>query len=529
MTGAIGQNEVTIQAAQEGLALLRLMAEAADKDKQTDWVYRRVEQLEFLDTRAVRWRISVDFVVPETAPVTYIGGRRFRLVPLTSWEKDNLVGFDLRDECGNTIWLPNSQDTGLLLASALVYWARDIVGEPSPQLKQTLTAIVSEWPSAEQREEERKPGTEMKPFHAVRELMIAKHGEAAANDYLDAPPPRLEDDRSFWSQVNELWRNFLIVVALPDTPGTRRVLKMTFESKVEFRRPDSWRPRTLQSLGWQGWRLELYLGGRGGNHHLEVAAPPGVDIVRIRARPVIKVPDPTYVVAYGGAPHVHIRIKADQRSRYLTTIRVRVSRPGWLTMCWLAGLIIPAVLLTGALKLSVLFSGATEEGTAATLLLALLAVFVTMLVGPGAHPLASRLLLASRGLIVFDSGLVLLGVGSLLLQGHDAPKVPGWTTVLWWVLCVLSGLCAVLLTLSRLLPEGPNQVEKADRPKKKRRRKKKKKKKPAAESDKPDPFALAIPAADGYHYGDNPEHEWNDDRQTDLVRALRRAEVKVLF
>ena len=121
---------------------------------------------------------------------------------------------------------------------------------------------------------------------------------------------------------------------------------------------------------------------------------------------------------------------------------------------------------------------------------------------------------------MFDSGLVLLGVGILLLQSHNAPKIPGWTTVLWQILCVLSVLCAVMLTFSRFRPKGPNKVEKADRLKKK---------KLAEEPDKPDPVALMIPAADGYHYGDNPDHEWNKDSRAELVRALRQAEVKARF
>ena len=95
------------ETAQTGLALLRLSAEAADPAAQ-DWVHRRVEQLEFLDTRAVRWQVSVDFTVPEGSPVIPVGGQDFRLVPLTSWEKGALVAFDLRDEGGNVMWLPNS-------------------------------------------------------------------------------------------------------------------------------------------------------------------------------------------------------------------------------------------------------------------------------------------------------------------------------------------------------------------------------------------------------------------------------------
>jgi hypothetical protein len=355
----------------------------------------------------------------------------------------------------------------------------------------------------------------------VTELMIAGNGPGAAGDYLGEPPDELRKNQSFWSQVNELWRNFLIVVAVPDEPGTPRVLKMTFESKIEFRRPDRWRRRAFESLGWRAWRLQLFIGGRGGSHHLEVAAPPGVDIIRVRARPVNEQTDPSYVTAYGGSPHVHLRIKADQRRRYLTTIRVRVSRPGWLTMSWLAGLVISAVLLVGGLKLRVLFS-ANEAGTAATLLLGLLAAFATMLVSPGAHPLASRLLWASRIVITVDSGVVLVGVGSLLLESghHLIPQIA------WWLLFGLSAVCAIMLTVSRFRPKGPPRAGVAEG-----------RGDPGTEREErpeypdgtpgPNPAALAIPAADGYHYGDNLKHEWDENSQAELVRALREAEAFV--
>jgi hypothetical protein len=558
MAAAIEWAEPPAEAARKGLALLRLMAEAADK-QSPDWVKRRVEQLEFLDERAVRWRVSIDFVVPETAPVTHVGGRPFRLVPLTSWEKNNLVAFDLRDDGGNTTWLPTSKDTDRMLSSALAYWARDILHELPPQLEKTLEAIVSEWPSREQKAAERDPktGKEMDPFEAVAKLMVDK-GEPA-EDYLGVPPPALKRNPSFWSQVNELWRNFLIIAPVADMPGTRHVFKLNFESKVEFRPPDSRHLRIAQSLGWRAWRLELFIGGRGGSHHLEIAAPPGVDIIRIRARPRTAVPRTAipdrrkYVMEYGGSPHVHIRIGADWRLRYLATIRVRVSRPGWLTMCWLAGLVIPAVLLVGALKLRVLFSAAPEASTAATLLLALLAVFATMLVSPGAHPLASRLLWGSRILILLDSGVFVVAAGLLLLDIRPA----FW----WWTLFALSALCAVMLTVSRLWPKGPPrerpwpmwiQVKNActsvlDRLKKtsawrwlaKKRKSswdrlkktsawrwlaEKRKKVLGPAEDKEEKASLAIPPADGYHYGDNPKHQWDEWKQAKLVRALRHAE-----
>jgi hypothetical protein len=545
MTAEIGQDEFRAEAA-KGLALLRLMAEAADAedaDKEClHWVNRRVEQLEFVDERALRWRVSVDFEVPEAAPITRVADQDFRLVPLTSWEKDNLVAFDLRDEAGKAIWLPNSAETACLLSSALIYWAEGILnraGKPekvTPKLEKTLKAIVSEAPSPWQREESREPRTNQgkdDPFTAVYDLK-RELSEDVAKHYLDAAPPELTHDQSFWSQVNELWRNFLIIVAVPDEPGTRRVFKMTFESKIDFRRPGNLLKRISQSMGWDAWQLEMYIGGRGGSHHLEVAAPPGVDIIRIRARPRTKVKDRTkYVVSYGGSPHVHLRIPA-QRLRYKATTRVRVSRPGWLTTCWLAGLAITGVLLAGVLRLSVLFSNTTEAGTAATLLLALLAVVATMLVSPGTHPLASRLLWGARILILIDSGLVLLAAGSLLLNIYSSYPSPA--KVGWWVLTVLSALCALGLTGSWLRPIGPQETLAKDKP---LRGETVAKDKPlpggtVAEDNKStrkkkiEPPSLTIPAADGYHYGDDLGNEWDEKKQTKLVRALKATQADLL-
>jgi hypothetical protein len=543
MTAEIGQDEFWAEAA-KGLVLLRLMAEAADADKESlHWVNRRVEQLEFVDERALRWRVSVDFDVPETAPITCVAGQDFRLVPLTSWEKDNLVAFDLRDEGGKAIWLPNSAETACLLSSALIYWAAGILnraGKPekvTPELEETLKAIVSDAPSPWQKEESREPRTNQgkdDPFTAVYDLK-RELSEDVAKHYLDAAPPELKDhDQSFWSQVNELWRNFVIIAAVPDEPGTRRVFKMTFESKIDFRRPGNLFKRIRQSMGWDAWQLEMYIGGRGGSHHLEVAAPPGVDIIRMRARPRTQVEDRTrYVVSYGGSPHVHLRIPA-QRLRYKATTRVRVSRPGWLTTCWLAGLAITGVLLAGALRLSVLFSNTTEAGTAATLLLALLAVVATMLVSPGTHPLASRLLWGARILILIDSGLVLLAAGSLLLNIYSSYPFP--TKVGWWVLTVLSALCALGLTGSWLRPIGPQETLAKDKPLPQKTVAKDKPlpRETAAEDNKDtrkkkiELPSLTIPAADGYHYGDDLHTEWDENQQTALVRALKATQADLL-
>jgi hypothetical protein len=496
-----------------GLQLLWLLAEAADPDAK-DWVNRRVEQLEFLDTRAVRWRVSVDFDVPEGAPANPADDATFRLVPLTSWNKADLVAFDLRDEAGKALWMPTSELMNTQLVAGLCRWARVILKNDLPRpLDRMLEKIVSARPPERLRDSD--------PFDAVTELMPVDSTEE-----LQAAIAKLKGNYVFFGQLTELWHNYIIVVAVSDPAGTRRIIKLAFESEVKFRKPKSRGLRLLQHLGWRSWRLDVYLGGRGGSHHLEVAAPPGVDIVRIRMRPAIPGQADEIAAADGGSPHVHIHVPSRQRARYRATIIVRVSRPGWLTYCWLAGIVIFVVLLRGRVDIAALFpasssAAAAEAGTASTLLLGLLAVFATMLIGPGTHPLASRLLMAARFLILVDSAAILVAAGNLLLENPGQPPPAGdWSTLAW-----VSGIVAFLLTLTRLLPKAPRRKGRPSRlswtwitnlPARIRERR------TAPSGSRPDRGGVSIPAADGYHFGD--DNPWTPADQSDLVTELKRAQ-----
>ena len=527
---AAPRNGAATQEARTGLTLLWLLAQAADRETP-DWVNRRVEQLEFLDTRAVRWRVSIDFTIPPGAPVVQDGGRVLRLVPLTSWKKGNLVSFNICDEAGRTMWLPASEYTTGLFSSALEYWASEILRraqsvdryakfQDPAALREPIKELVSAKPVDKKPKRKRKgdeePTIAGDVIKAAVDNELADDQIKAAREFattlnrLDQTPEFKSQVKSFDSQLAELSRNFIVVAAVTGLPGTRRVLKLTFESDIKFRLPKDWLSRLWQSLGWRAWRLDVLIGGRGGSHHLEVAAPPGVDIVQISARPAYKPMPADTITVPGGSPDVHIKIPESRRVRYRATIRVRVSRPGWLTNSFLIAVVIAAVLIIGRVKLSVLFSGSSGAATgqasaAAALLLALLGVFATMLIDPGEHPLASRLLFVSRLLIIIDAAAVLVGVGNLLLHSDKHPPVVWWT-----VLAVLSGIVAVFMAVSWRLPIGP-------RVKGKQRKRNAEKKK--AVPSRPDPARVDIPAADGYHYGD--DHVWDDTDQANLVRELK--------
>jgi hypothetical protein len=515
--------------ARTGLALLRIQARASEPALQPGWVNRRVQQLEFLDTRAVRWRVSIDFEVPSDAPSIWQAGQQFYLVPITSMAKSDLVAFDLRDEMAAAVWMPTSRQTAEYLASALVYWAAGDLRRRPEDLPDALVAdiwrVVSDRPAqiaadppallsaAAVRDARRRLTLAVRQLadsraalkrvpawkipsrrraalrrrRAEQELRAARRAALAAEERFARADAgirllayRLIARELFRSRIRELAQNYVVHVGASTPIGSRRIIKLSYESEIRFARPKSRLRRFWQSLGWRAWQVDVLIGGSGGSHHLEVTAPPGVDIVGITADPVLQPPGPdrppwhrrlasgarrlatargwaellvwhpaaTYAVS-GYAPHVHIHPPDAATLRYRAAIFVRVSRPGWLTQAWLVALVIAAVIGIGRFNLPTVYTAANgEPGTAATLLLALLGVFATMLLHPGEHPLASRLLLMARLLIFTQVGAVLFGVGDLVLHNTRHP-VPA---ALWTWLAVIAAVAAILFTVSWLLP-----------------------------------------------------------------------------
>jgi hypothetical protein len=245
-----------------------------------------------------------------------------------------------------------------------------------------------------------------------------------------------------------------VLASVGNEPGTRRVLKLAFESSVEFQPRANWVSKVLQRFGWRDWPLQVMLGGHGGSCHLEVAAPRGVDIFKIVAEPNFGAgPGHEAITTSGKTPHVGVRVPAVAR-RYRATIYLRVNGSGWLTASWLVALVIATSMIVGRSQFAELFAkgNSGEAGTASTLLLALLGVFASYLIRPGEHPLAAMLLRSARELIMIDVAVVLVAVGDLLLHPETDPHQPKglWDSLAW-----ISGLVAVLLTVSLLLAIWP--------------------------------------------------------------------------
>src|SRR5215469_10508953 len=289
--GATGTQTANPAEVRSGLVLLALQAQAADQ-RYSGWIKRRVEQLEFLDTRAVRWRVSVDFKVPDDAPEVKIGGRTHRLIPVTNMPKGDLRSFSLRDESDFALCLPTADETNRRVAPAMVWRARRVLKESTlpGTLEQDVIRIIATSPrehwaeyrafalaaaemDARDRADERRAAWDelykTNPWHfveswrpwrnwrradkawadanraleeALRDLRRReKNGQVYEEAGPNSPSPdmleaakTLMNDKSFCSQMEELEQNYLVYVAVDSPPGTRRIVKLTSERTIDF-------------------------------------------------------------------------------------------------------------------------------------------------------------------------------------------------------------------------------------------------------------------------------------------------------
>jgi hypothetical protein len=483
-----------------GLALLLVRAER-------DWIHRRMEQLEFVDAKALRWRASVDFFIPNAAPAVSVGREQLRLIPITDLPKGKFPTVNYGDGDISPVWLPLTGKTAEALTSALVYAAfRKLVGigwkqlpkpleeelkrivapdlddlrsEPSALLAAGELIDAEEWyyPAMRERLMAEKTLLEVRfsefgrrrklrrqwavwydtSNRAWERLCRARDGWDSFGTSVQRPARRLMEDVLFRSQVEELARNVVLVAGVTGAPGRRRILELAYEAPFTIRRPGGGLPRIMQYLGWRPWRLDMLIGGRGGSPHLEVVTPAGAEIVEIIAEPLWAEVTDKPVRVPGGTPHVSIPLPEGDDRRYRATITVRISRGGWLTASLLVAAIIAVSMVAGRISIDALFPSshvadpliaALEDGTATAVLLALTGVFATLLVGIREHPFVAKLLLPLRSLILVDFGVVLIAAGSLLLHSSTDPA----PRILWSVLAGISAAVLALVAISWRLP-----------------------------------------------------------------------------
>jgi hypothetical protein len=182
-------------------------------------------------------------------------------------------------------------------------------------------------------------------------------GKAASEDEAASEsPPKTADDQRFWlmqrhrfrSQLQEVEKNHLVIVELDDRNGQHRLLKIRYEQTLTEERGRlaflGWRPHVVRFQG---------VAGREESYHLEVAAPPGIEILRLAVFDEAPTPSQEVECVPGFKPHVHLRAEPNESAQnWVGTVYMRVSRQGWLMASYVVVLIAALLLLGGSRVLS---------------------------------------------------------------------------------------------------------------------------------------------------------------------------------
>lgn len=266
---------------------------AAAYASHEDWLFRRVETIEFAGANSVKRSISVDFEMPRELPD--LGERAAfgtKLVPISVYNKwPPLMDFNFVGPTGHPTSLylrtTNAQlDFGLLLGMAEKAlsandcpcsgnWLRGLARcnrdgdcrRLAPQLVRELGEVVKT----------RRP-TQKAIERATNQLRIElKKKLAHALDH-----ERASDSKGLITQIGatvdlagRLAGSSILWVAATGTPGTDRIVKFSYCNSFTAARNRVRRAMIRCSWAWRAIHIDLTHAGRYVRFHLDVQAPPG--------------------------------------------------------------------------------------------------------------------------------------------------------------------------------------------------------------------------------------------------------------
>jgi hypothetical protein len=497
------------------------------------WVSRRVEHVSFRDDRSVVRRVTVEFNVPEQAPIFRADdGQDYSLVPLSVMRRKTLVNFQLRDDEDRPVAVPSLRQNQAITESVLLACADATTAgyssqsaESRRQIEDFVHRVVS--------------GTQRELVGAYDSLEWGREPE---------PVQKLAAQPGFKAVLDRMADNFVLWVMIPAGGHRRRVLTFSCDEPLylHYRRPghqkgnqkadpeadkyvrgkklNPWHPVVLGSaLGLTPTRIRFPVPGaeNAASFRFEIDAPSGVQIVdaSLLAGPPGE-PNPAFDRVQGCFPTVGLHvIEVPNGSLSRAQVDLQVANRGWLLTSMFSswavfGLLLAFAIHRAALKLT---------GDLPVLILIALAAAVAGFVAQSdAHPLAAHLLTWVRALALIAAGLPLVVMTFIVFEAA-APTHVG--PALWSAVGVSGAIALLLLAVCCLswkrrgygrhegvrspweqdhkIHDFPSLPEKFD----------------LAEKDyKYDKPAMRVDTAEGWHR----DFKWDKDSQRELVAGLRR-------
>lgn len=226
----------------------------------SNWVHRRTETFQFVDANTVRRRMSVDFTLP---PSEQLAEGDIVYVPLMILEKEDLRHLDVVDEAGNSLQVLTTQQNGTIAERGLHF------------------LLLSSWPKDQDL-----------PIDVIAKITTGDRCEAKkdaaatlANDGAITVGLAGFDQRDqVRALINDLAEGFLFLVPLQYRPGSRRLVKFSYDAALGHRSGQGFArqayrrmTRLASSLGLMA-RLEEFSDlaiGWAESYHAEAVPAPG--------------------------------------------------------------------------------------------------------------------------------------------------------------------------------------------------------------------------------------------------------------
>jgi hypothetical protein len=322
--------------------------------KFSDWILRRVESIRFERERSVSRTTSVEFVIPDDAPIFVTpDDRRLYLVPLSMMRRRTLVNFKMENEDGTRLPMLGMRTTQQLDASMLFAAAATV--SPTLANNRRVRKLIGDVIAGD-----------------------AQRVERAHRLFCKTPPSSVSPlaGRTLFSEVwHRLRQNFSLYVALDVEKGRHRILKLSFEEPTHWRLqhpkiiPDGedamrYKPGKrvppptrfsyymLAKLGIfpTRFRLQIPAAENAASYHFEATAALGVRIVKaslLAGRPH----EPTghvsadRVVGHAATVGLHA-VEIPSNSLCRVQLDLRVPARGWLTQLFTSCGVILGILVS---------------------------------------------------------------------------------------------------------------------------------------------------------------------------------------
>lgn len=365
------------------------------------WIHRVVEKVAFVDDRRSQRRVSVDFTLPEwpmflecqkvLLPGTYI-------VPVGLLTNENLKRFEIIDEVGRALPILTREQNKLLAASMRIN-----------------SSLISE---------------------SLAGPNVRIRGRAV-------PPDVAQVRAALDGLSSELDQSFFLCAIVRGQPGHRRVIRYAYEdtpepSQVSAEQREDVVREFMRYVGIRGRPVLLRCpaASYGRSYHVEVGLPEELFFEKGQLVASIHGHDAAVLASQEGVNRLHLHPRDPVSTEVRLLANIRMTPEGLLSSSVMVGLLSFALFAAGVV-LEAARAVPTQGNIAASLLLALPAIFGAYLFRPGEHKLVGRSAAGIRATLQLLIVVSFAGAGLLAVRLQDS-RFP------WWIgLTIAAGVLTV--------------------------------------------------------------------------------------